>query len=269
MSSQKVVIMGAGVIGLTTAYILASEPGLQKYDITIVARDMPEDMDSQAWASPWAGANWSPMDMGGKDVRIKRPLLYLPFLKSELESLGVRFVRKRLRSIEDVADMAGYDGIIVNALGIGARSLVGVLDTSVFPIRGQIILVQAPHCTDYYSDTTTYEEDGAFYIIPRPGPNGTILIGGTFQEHNWDTSHNEQTAKEIFARCAKVEPKLLDKDNVKILSHNVGLRPARESGPRVEIETISVPLVGELVSRFEDKPIQQQALRVVHAYGFG
>lgn len=105
--------------------------------------------------------------------------------------------------------------------------------------------------------------------MPRPGADGTVLLGGTFQNNNWDTSHNEQTAEEIFARCAEIEPKLLDKENVRIISHNVGLRPAREGGPRVEVEIIPVPLIGDLVSRFEAKPIKKSALRVVHAYGFG
>lgn len=105
--------------------------------------------------------------------------------------------------------------------------------------------------------------------MPRPGTEGTVLLGGTFQYDNWDTSHNEQTAREIFSRCAKVEPKLLDKENVRIISHNVGLRPAREGGPRVEFESITIPLAGDLVSRFESKPTEMKKLDVVHAYGFG
>lgn len=71
MATQKVVIMGAGVIGLTIAHTLLSD-ALNDYDITIISRDMPEDLDSQGWAGPWAGANWSPMAMGGEDLRIKQ-----------------------------------------------------------------------------------------------------------------------------------------------------------------------------------------------------
>ncbi|TFY82000.1 hypothetical protein EWM64_g2012 [Hericium alpestre] len=54
-----VVILGAGVIGLTVAHLLSRDA--EWYKVTILARDMPEDLDSQAFASPWAGANWSPM----------------------------------------------------------------------------------------------------------------------------------------------------------------------------------------------------------------
>ena len=47
-----VVILGAGVIGLTTAHVLSTRhPG---YKITVVARDLPDDLSSQAWSSPWA-----------------------------------------------------------------------------------------------------------------------------------------------------------------------------------------------------------------------
>ncbi|KZT18191.1 nucleotide-binding domain-containing protein [Neolentinus lepideus HHB14362 ss-1] len=49
----KVVIVGAGVFGLTIALSLP-----RHYDVTIVARDMPGDPDSLDWASPWAGAGF-------------------------------------------------------------------------------------------------------------------------------------------------------------------------------------------------------------------
>ncbi|KAG0700671.1 hypothetical protein DFH29DRAFT_610940 [Suillus ampliporus] len=33
---------------------------------------MPGDWGSQAWASPFAGANWSPMPLGATDERVRR-----------------------------------------------------------------------------------------------------------------------------------------------------------------------------------------------------
>jgi glutamyl-tRNA reductase len=54
---RPVVIIGAGVIGLTIAHVLSSD---DSYKITIVARDMPEDVNSQGFASPWAVcASWA------------------------------------------------------------------------------------------------------------------------------------------------------------------------------------------------------------------
>jgi len=53
-SQTHVVILGAGVIGLTVAYVLTDGEGSNRFKVTVVARDMPEDLSSQAFASPWA-----------------------------------------------------------------------------------------------------------------------------------------------------------------------------------------------------------------------
>ncbi|KAI8272819.1 hypothetical protein K4K60_011787 [Colletotrichum sp. SAR11_57] len=47
----KITILGAGITGLTIASQLP-----RGYDVTIVARNLPNDPQSQEWASPWAGA---------------------------------------------------------------------------------------------------------------------------------------------------------------------------------------------------------------------
>ncbi|PVH83163.1 nucleotide-binding domain-containing protein [Cadophora sp. DSE1049] len=52
--SESIGIIGAGITGLATAYVLSS-----KYNVTIVARDQPGDMGLD-WASPWAGAVFHP-----------------------------------------------------------------------------------------------------------------------------------------------------------------------------------------------------------------
>lgn len=52
--SVEIVILGAGVIGLTVAHVLLTTLGPNAYKIKIVARDLPEDLSSQAFASPWA-----------------------------------------------------------------------------------------------------------------------------------------------------------------------------------------------------------------------
>ena len=50
-SQTQVIVLGAGVIGLTVAHVL-SENG--RYKIKVVARDTHQDLDSQAFSSPWA-----------------------------------------------------------------------------------------------------------------------------------------------------------------------------------------------------------------------
>lgn len=55
MAPQRIVVVGAGVAGLTCARML-SEAG---YSVTVVAKHMPGDYDVD-YASPWAGANYLP-----------------------------------------------------------------------------------------------------------------------------------------------------------------------------------------------------------------
>lgn len=73
-SQRHLVVLGAGVIGLTVAYLAATDPAVP-FRVTVVARDMPEDMHSQAWASPFAVCHsprrWSHMlDLSGARAQI-------------------------------------------------------------------------------------------------------------------------------------------------------------------------------------------------------
>lgn len=47
------------------------------------------------------------------------PEVYLPWLKSELESRGVRFVRRRVNSLDEARELAGERGAVINATGLG------------------------------------------------------------------------------------------------------------------------------------------------------
>lgn len=51
---SSILVLGSGVIGLTVAYTLVHDHGYDGASILIIARDMPGDLDSQAFASPWA-----------------------------------------------------------------------------------------------------------------------------------------------------------------------------------------------------------------------
>jgi D-amino-acid oxidase len=54
VTPSSVLVLGSGVIGLTVAYTLVHDYGYDGASILIIARDMPGDLDSQAFASPWA-----------------------------------------------------------------------------------------------------------------------------------------------------------------------------------------------------------------------
>jgi D-amino-acid oxidase len=58
VKSPEIVILGAGVIGLTSSLVLAH--AYPSATITVVAKHFPGDRSIE-YASPWAGANWSSM----------------------------------------------------------------------------------------------------------------------------------------------------------------------------------------------------------------
>ncbi|KAF1955885.1 FAD dependent oxidoreductase [Byssothecium circinans] len=65
MTTTNVVIVGAGIIGLTTALVLSKHKDLS---ITVVAKHMPGDYDIE-YASPWAGANYFPVGTPGSNLQ--------------------------------------------------------------------------------------------------------------------------------------------------------------------------------------------------------
>ncbi|EIN13895.1 FAD dependent oxidoreductase [Punctularia strigosozonata HHB-11173 SS5] len=338
-----IIILGAGVIGLTIAHVLSENEDIARR-LTIVARDMPEDLDSQAFASPWAGANWSPI--GGFNERIHGwetlsfnkfwdmipsglvrelpskvlytsesmlsniwykdlvrkfrvldsselpsgtspaivagvafstisvdPQTYLPWLKAELVKRGVTFVRKKISSLGEATSYAGPGGVLINASGLGARSLFGVEDLALHPIRGQTIIVHSPkawnECLMVMGDQPSPTGEST-YIIPRTTP-GVVLLGGTFQPHNWDVSVDLTIAGGIWERCAALQPYLKDSET-RILSHNVGLRPARTGGPRVETTWVELGRSrnrSSLTPWYVTEGSAEGKVLVIHAYGFG
>ncbi|KAJ0424573.1 FAD dependent oxidoreductase [Aspergillus carlsbadensis] len=64
MPEKNVVVIGAGVAGLTTAHLLSKKPG---YKILVAAKHMPGDYDIE-YASPWAGANYMPVSVSGTEM---------------------------------------------------------------------------------------------------------------------------------------------------------------------------------------------------------
>jgi D-amino-acid oxidase len=55
---QNITVLGAGVVGLTSALVLAH--AYPSATITVVAKYFPGDRSIE-YTSPWAGANWSSM----------------------------------------------------------------------------------------------------------------------------------------------------------------------------------------------------------------
>lgn len=280
---RGVLIIGAGVIGLTTAVTLA-EAG---HHVRVLTAELP-----QATTSAVAGALWGPWlveprsrvlrwaqhslgvlrDLAaqpGTGVRIARgfqasnlrrelpdwaglltdrrpctaaelpagyaygicyaaPLVDMPvhltYLTARLCQAGGTIEQHHLTGLEEATRLSA---IVVNCAGTGARQLAG--DISLYPVRGECVVVTNPGLTDFV-EIDTGDSTDLTAIYPHPTH---VVLGGTAQAHRWDRRPDQATAHAIRTRCATLEPRLHD---VAVLDQRVGLRPTR-STIRLERDT--------------------------------
>ncbi|KAG7287294.1 hypothetical protein NEMBOFW57_006802 [Staphylotrichum longicolle] len=173
--------------------------------------------------------------------------VYLPWLVGQCAKHGVTFKRAVLKHISEAKGMMGPQGkggkvdVVVNATGLLACRLGGVMDTKVYPARGQIVLVRNE--AEGFMPTTSGCEDGedeVVYVMQRALGGGTIL-GGTYMKGNWDPNPDPNIAMRIMKRAVETHPELTGGKGVEgldIIRHGVGLRPLREGGVRIEKEVI-------------------------------
>ncbi|MFH9402159.1 FAD-dependent oxidoreductase [Streptomyces sp. NPDC017638] len=162
--------------------------------------------------------------------------VHLEWLRRRLEEAGGTV------EVCAVADLAAVPAaVVVNCTGLGARALVP--DPAVRPVRGQLVVVENPGVTEWFTavdDTTA----ASTYVIPQPD---RLLLGGTAEEDDWNLEPDPATAAAIVARCASVRPEVA---GARVLAHRVGLRPARKA------------------VRLERRPLPD-GRAVVHNYGHG
>ena len=94
--------------------------------------------------------------------------------------------------------------------------------------------------------------------------------------NDWNLSPDTATTERIVKRCLELEPSLSfdgsGPDSIPIIKVNVGLRPWRTGGAKLERETITVPL--------QPKPfkptgsnltadLKPREVDIIHAYGIG
>ena len=183
------------------------------------------------------------------------PRLHLQFLLSSCIRLGAECRTQHISSLSALLKTLSRENVraIINCVGLGAGALVG--DASVFPTKGQVVIVKG-----HAEHATTRLGDGfEALVIPRPGPHET-LHGGCRIENDWYRSllllhgrsfessakwwcrspdADEATTQTILDRCRSIAPDLLDEQgDFEVLRVEVGLRPSRHLGPRVEIENL-------------------------------
>lgn len=331
MSSPSIVIVGAGVLGLTTASVLQNRHPRAR--ITIVAAEIPlvppfseQSRPSPDYASMWAGAHLrsepgkdgqladeqrlvlatskvmrtiarlipeagvqmvagreimeyipdykstlktgavytcdeeddfrvldaKELDPGGEwgceyQTWIVNVLVYCRWLLAKFIRQGGNLVQRRLERLEDAFELEEAQGgrprLVINC---SARNFD--TDPKVNVIRGQTVLVR----NSYHKTATRHNKDGTWsFLIPRPLGGGTI-VGGTKQMGDWGTDIRPTETKAILENAARCWPGFVSKvEDFEIMSINVGRRPFREGGLRIEREQVG-----------QDKV-------VVHGYGAG
>ena len=191
--------------------------------------------------------------------------IYLPWLVSECLKLGVVLRRGVADHIKDAADMhhsAKRADIVINCTGLGSLNLGGVQDSTLYPQRGQIALVRnVPSESELTMYSISGTDDGpeeATYIMHRPAAGGCVL-GGCRQNGRWDSQPDLNLAARMMKRCIELDPSIVPQDRgveaLSIVRHGVGLRPMRDNGPRIELESVSMDL--------------EANVSVVHLYGHG
>lgn len=329
LNTENITVLGAGVVGLSTALQL-QERG---FKVTIVAECLPEDEKSIRYTSHWAGAhhvslaadsrqsnmdqatfekmwamsadpaterlflrldqeeyyieerlceslkfypNFEPIPPESlptfarsgakfKTVTIDTPN-YLRHLIETFKQKGGHVVRASVQHLSQLVDgafgVAPPDGVVICA-GIGARTLGGVEDKEVYPIRGQTVLLRAPWVT---FGRTCSSSDGLWtYIIPRR--SGDVIVGGIKVANDWYPHPLKEVTEDILKRGLELCPELAPEEirakraptveDLKplIIEEGCGLRPARTDGIRLE----SVPVVTRNLGQ----------LPVVFNYGHG
>ncbi|KAK6204556.1 d-amino acid oxidase [Scheffersomyces amazonensis] len=108
MTSKDVVIIGAGIIGLSTAYaILETFPSsLADLSITIIAEHGPHDTDNEqlvkysSYTSPWAGAHFRPFPSKSKEDFYESKLTRKTFEK--FKQLSVSHPESSIRIVQGI-----------------------------------------------------------------------------------------------------------------------------------------------------------------------
>lgn len=165
--------------------------------------------------------------------------IYLHYLLQKIFALGGTLKRKSIKHINEAYDLH-HSGkradLVVNATGLLSRNLGGVQDEKVYPIRGQILWVRNSATKQISLQIHGYKDESV-YIFPRK--EGGSIIGGTYIPNQWSGVPDPELSKRMIERAKKylpelVDPKLGNDPEIDVYRHNVGLRPGRVGGPRIE-----------------------------------
>lgn len=146
------------------------------------------------------------------------PRLYIPQLLERFHELGG--VTQQRKVTDFPTELQEYD-IIVNCSGLGAKELVN--DTAIYPVRGDVVSVQAPWIKQF----TIYEFGGKIRsVIPRAAD---VAVGVTAIQYEHDSQPSSEMSKTLLRDATEIVPSL---KSAKFLETWAGIRPMR---PKVRL----------------------------------
>ncbi|WP_438290221.1 FAD-dependent oxidoreductase [Streptomyces sp. HUAS TT7] len=269
--SNDVIVVGGGVVGLTTAIVLA-ESGRR---VRVWCRQRPRESTSAVAGALWWPYRIEPEERVGDwalaSLRVYEEMALRPeetgvrlvdglHAGARLGGLGpwaaevpgLREAPEGLRARLPLIDMPTHLGRLERRL-VEAGGTVEVRDTERLPDAPLVVNCTGLGARNLLPDPRVRPVRGQLVVVENPGirewytsvedegeestyfmpqPYG-LLLGGTAQEDDWNLAPDPATAERIIARCALIHPEIAD---AHVLGHRVGLRPVRDSGVRVERE---------------------------------
>jgi len=170
---------------------------------------------------------------------------FLSNVQKFLLSKNVTFIRKNLTHITQAFGPATK--CVFNCTGNGARFLGGVQDAKVYPTRGQVVVIKAPHINE---NMIRWGDNYATYIIKRPYSHDQLILGGFLQKDDWTPDTLSEQTEDILSRTTTLLPKILNQnphgpniEDLEIVRVVAGLRPSRHGGVRIEKEVLDGKLL--------------------------
>ncbi|WP_153815859.1 FAD-dependent oxidoreductase [Streptomyces sp. SUK 48] len=281
------IVVGGGVVGLTTAVVLA-EAGRR---VSVWTREPAEETTSAVAGGLWWPYRIEPERLVG--AWALETLAVYEELAAAPERTGVRLVDGLHQGarLAELGDWAGrVPGLRAVPDGLAARLPVIDMPAHLAWLRERLVraggtvalrevtdLAEVPadvvvNCAglgarSLAGDDTVRPVRGQLVLVENPGIDTYytsvdhsspvsayfipqpygLILGGTAQEDDWSLVPDPDTAAEIVARCARVRPEI---EGARVLAHKVGLRPYRDA------------------VRLERQPLPG-GRTVVHSYGHG
>ncbi|RXW18457.1 hypothetical protein EST38_g7395 [Candolleomyces aberdarensis] len=285
---ELIVILGAGINGLTCA--LEIQRRNPTWQVDLIAQVLPGDPPPFAWSTGYSYFNrFEHTEYFSAETIEEGKVLALPNfqvlqpdqlvegakhgltftsvsvmpdqvinrLLSEFGSCGGRIFRGTVRHLNEIIEAPSA---IVVCVGIGARTIGGIEDTSLRPMRIQVLKLRAPWMT---VGKAFYGEDNVPTFFAIPLGSGDVLVGSKPDYDDWFAKPRPQTTIVLLNQARKFCPELIptnagpDYDLSSLLVwEGCDIFGMRNGGPRLEVKLAPSTVISE-------------GVHIIYNYGYG